>query len=525
MRTACLRPAALVLALLLPSLGLAQARARPPAWVDGLAAELDRHRQEWAVPGVAIVVVKDDRVVLATGLGVKEVGKDARVGPDTRFAIGSNTKAFTAALAVLLASEGKLSLDDRLEDLLPGFQLQDPWITREARLRDGLSHRLGYERWAGDVLAWGSSYDAREVLHRLRFLAPRPGGFRTYGYNNWPFTLAALVIEERGGKPWAEALQERLLGPMGMARTTANVPDLGGGADVVTPHSFIGGGWRPIPHTRLEAYAPAAAMYSTANDLGRWLRVLLEGGKLDGRVMLPAAVLDEMRAAHVTQRITPAYLALFPGTTLRSAGLGLMLRSTRGRLIVEHSGAVDGMFSRVLTVPSERLGIAVLTNAETTFQDLAAETVLDRALGGVPGAGGAAAQAAARAARSKAWLAEWRKEDGVDAELVMMPARQADARPPLPPERHAGRYRNDLLGDAVVRVEGGKLLLEMPWHPGLAATLEPWGNDVWKASWRSPAFKVSPVSFAVGADGRARELRTRVLPFIDPLEYSFVRVE
>jgi CubicO group peptidase (beta-lactamase class C family) len=509
-----LRRLALLAALLvLPALVLAQ--GTPPAWADGLAAELDRYRADWKVPGAAIVVVKDDRVVVVTGLGVRELGKAGAVGPDTRFGIGSNTKAFTAALAVQLAGEGKLSLDDRLVDLLPGFQLVDPWTTRQATLRDALSHRLGYERWAGDVVAWGSSYDAREVVRRIRFLAPRPNGYRTYGYNNWPFTVAALVVEARGGKPWEAALRERLLEPMGMARTTANVPEPGD-PDVATPHSFIDGGWRPIPHTRLVAYAPAASIYSTARDLGRWLRTQLADGELDGKVVLPPAVLAEMRAAHTVQRIAPAYLERFPGTLMRAAGLGLMTRASRGRLVVEHGGAVDGMFSAVVTVPSERLGIAVLTNAETTFQDLAVETVLDRALGG--------GDAKLRADRSKAWLATWTKEEAAPAEQVMMPPKVAGARPPLPLDRYAGRYANELLGEAVVRVEGDRLLLELPWHPGLAATLVPWGNDVFEAPWRSPAFKVSPVAFGIAPDGRARDLRTRVLPFIDPLEYTFVRV-
>jgi len=501
------------LLVLLPALALA---ARPPAWASGLEGELDGYRADWKVPGIAVVVVKDDAVVLAAGLGVKELGKAGKVGPDTRFAIGSNTKAFTAALAVLLATEGKLALDDRLAELLPGFELQDPWVTRQATLRDALSHRLGYERWAGDVVAWGSSYDAREVLRRIRLLAPRPGGYRTYGYNNWPFTVAAQVIEARGGKSWEAALEERLLAPMGMAHTTANVPAPGPDVDLATPHSFLGGGWRPIPHTRLAAYAPAAAIYSTANDLGRWLRTQLADGKLGQKVILPPAVLAEMRAAATPQRVSPAYLERYPGTALRAAGLGLMLRASRGTLVVEHSGAVDGMFSAVVTVPSERLGIAVLTNAETSLYELVVETVLDRALGG--------GDARARAARSKAWYEAFRKEGEVDAELEMMPPRVADARPPLPLDRYAGRYANELLGEAVVKVVDGKLALELPWHPGLAATLVPWGNDVFEAPWRAPGFKVSPVSFEIGADGRARGLRTRVLPFIDPLEYTFARV-
>jgi len=495
----------------------APARAQAaPAWTKGLVEELDRYRAEWKVPGAAVVVVKDDKVVLATGLGVRELGKPSKVDADTLFGIASNTKAFTAALAVSLAREGQLSLDDRLVDLLPGFALSDPWTTRQATLRDALSHRLGYETWAGDVVAWGSSYDGREVIRRMRLLDPRENGFRTYGYNNWPFVAAALVLEARTGRPWAELVRERLLGPMGMTRTTTGVPDLEHDPDVATPHSLIHGAWRPIPHTVLGAYAPAAGIYSNANDLGRWLRTQLADGRLDGKVVLQPDVLAEMRQAQLARRLTPQFLANYPGTVLRATGLGLMLRASRGRLVVDHSGAVDGMFSEVVTVPSEKLGVAVVTNAETNFQEIATEVVLDRALGG--------AKETARAARSREWLARWVKEDGQDEDVAMLPARAAGARPPLPPERYAGRYLNDFLGDCVVKVVGGRLFLEMPWHPGLAATLEPLGNDVFRAPWRAPAFKVSPVAFAVGADGRATALRTRVLPFIDPLEYTFRRV-
>ena len=478
--------------------------------------ELDRYREEWKVPGAAVVVVKDDRVVLATGLGVRELGKPAKVDADTLLGIASNTKAFTAALAVSLAREGQLSLDDRLVDLLPGFALADPWTTRQATLRDALSHRLGYETWAGDIVAWGSSYDEREVLRRMRLLEPRENGFRTYGYNNWPFVAVALVLEARAGRPWAQLVRERLLVPMGMTRSTVGVPDLERDADVATPHSLIHGAWRPIPHTVLGAYTPAAGIYSSANDLGRWLRTQLADGRLDGRVVLQPDVLAEMRQAQLARRLTPQFLAHYPGTVLRATGLGLMLRASRGRLVVDHSGAVDGMFSEVVTVPSERLGVAVLTNAETNYQEIATETVLDRALGG--------AGPEARAARSRAWLAQWVKEDGQDAEVTMLPPRAEGARPSLAPERYAGRYVNDFLGECVVKVTGGRLALEMPWHPGLAATLDPLGNDVFRAPWRGPAFKVSPVAFVVGADGRASALRTRVLPFVDPLEYTFRRV-
>lgn len=511
--TATLVALALVLAAVSPAPARAQAA---PAWAKGLAEELDRYRAEWKVPGAAVVVVKDDRVVLATGLGVRELGKPAKVDADTLFGIASNTKAFTAALAVSLAREGQLSLDDRLVDLLPGFALSDPWTTRQATLRDALSHRLGYETWAGDVVAWGSSYDGREVVRRMRLLDPRENGFRTYGYNNWPFVVAALVLEARTGRPWSQLVRERLLGPMGMNRSTTGVPDLDRDGNVATPHSLIHGKWTAIPHTVLGAYAPAAGLYSSASDLGRWLRTQLAAGRLDGKVVLQPDVLAEMRQAQLARTLTPQFLERYPGTVLRAAGLGLMLRASRGRLVVDHSGAVDGMFSEVVTVPSEKLGVAVITNAETNFQEIATETVLDRALGG--------ADAAARASRSRAWLAQWAKDDGQDEDLTMLPPRAEGARPPLPPERYAGRYVNDFLGECVVKVTGGRLFLEMPWHPGLAATLEPLGNDVFRAPWRAPAFKVSPVAFAVGADGRATALRTRVLPFIDPLEYTFRKV-
>ncbi len=208
----------------------------------------------WKGPGMAIGIVKDDKLVFAKGYGVRELGKPDKVDENTVFAIASNSKAFTAASLAILVDEKKLSWDDKVSKYLPDFQMYDPWVTNELTIRDLVSHRVGLDTFSGDLLWYDTTYSSDEILHRLRYLKP-VSSFRTrFGYQNLMFIAAGKVIEKVSGKPWAEFVRERILTPLGMDRTTTSVKDLKDNAAM--PHNESGGKLRVLPHGNVDGAAP-----------------------------------------------------------------------------------------------------------------------------------------------------------------------------------------------------------------------------------------------------------------------------
>jgi len=205
--------------IVLVVLGAREIAAQPrPAALAGLAAYVERARRDWAVPGVALAVVKDDSVVYAKGFGTRAVGRPDSVDDRTVFAIASVTKTFTGTAAAMLVGEGTLRWDDRVVRWLPWFELYDPYVTREITLRDLLSHRSGLGQ-RGDMLWYMSTYDRDEIIRRVRFLRPNAGFRERVGYQNVLFTAAGQVLAAAGGTSWDSLLARRIFRPLGMTAT------------------------------------------------------------------------------------------------------------------------------------------------------------------------------------------------------------------------------------------------------------------------------------------------------------------
>src|SRR5262245_27924437 len=191
----------------------------PPADLDAYVA---RAMKTFEVPGLALTIVKDGQTVVAKGYGVRKLGEPTPVDSRTLFGIASNTKLFTATALGLLVEEGKIEWDAPVVRYLPGFQLWDPYVTRELTVRDLLVHRSGLGLGAGDLLWWpASTYDRKEIARRLRFIQP-VASFRTaYAYDNVLYLIAGEVIETMSGQSWEDFVRSRILAKVGM--TGSNV--------------------------------------------------------------------------------------------------------------------------------------------------------------------------------------------------------------------------------------------------------------------------------------------------------------
>lgn len=496
-----------------------------PAALDSaeLDAWVEQVRERFEVPGLAIAVVKDGKVVLERGWGVRELGKPGAVDEHTLFAIASNTKAFTAASLAMLADEGKLSLDDRVVDHLPWFRMSDPYVTAQMRIRDLLTHRSGLGLGAGDLLFWpGSDHSTEEVVRRLKDVPLKTGLRERYAYDNILYAVATLVIEQASGQPYAQFLQQRFFTPLGMSSTRFN-------ADALRPGDKAASGHAKADFTDLRSTFPltwhnasgAGGLYSSVHDMARWMQAQLAGGTYtdprgrEQRLFSPERQKD-MWAVHAPMNIAdPPLPELMPARPdFLGYGLGWIASSYRGEKLVWHTGGWPGMVSRTTLVPDRDLGIVVLTNQESgaAFNALTLQ-ILDAYL--QPGqrtdwiAGYAAAAARAKDKADKAWQAR-------------LAARDAGTRPSLPLSAYAGTWRDPWFGDIEIVPQGDALRIRALHSPLLQGTLQHWQHDTFLARWDERTLNGDAfVSFSLDADGKPREARMEAASELTDFSFDF----
>jgi CubicO group peptidase (beta-lactamase class C family) len=496
------RRSVLALLLLLALAPAGRAQTADPR-LEGLDAYVESAMRAWKVPGLALAVVRGDRVVYAKGYGVRELGQPGAVDANTAFAVASNTKAMTAAALGLLVDTGRLTWDTPVADVLPALSLKDPWATRELTVRDLLSHRTGYETWGGDLLWYGSTLPTREVLRRVRFLDPITSFRSTWGYTNLMYVAAGAIIPAVTDTSWADFVQAHFLRPLGMSRTTTGLPAMEALGNVARPHTLVAGEVRSVPFRDLESAAPAAAINSTVTDWANWLRLNLRDGTFGGRRLISAASLRELRQPHSIRRLSEAARRNFPTTHFLLYGLGWDLRDHRGRLIVSHTGGMDGMLSMTGFVPEDSLAVAVFTNYdEQSLYSALFWHVLDRMMAG----------------ERVDYSARFRAADTPEPVAPPPPP----SRPSLPLAGYAGTYTNPMMGTATVGPCGTFFCISLEHHPGLRGPLEHYRFDTFQVAWNDVYFRESLVTFELGPDGRPARLRFRVRPdFVDPQEYVF----
>jgi CubicO group peptidase (beta-lactamase class C family) len=353
---------------------------------------------DWQVPGLAIAIVKDDSVVFIRGYGVREVRKDAPVDAHTVFAIGSTTKAFTAAAVAMLVDEGTVSWEDPVVKHLPWFQLPDPWVTRQVTVRDLLAHRVAGDvgRSTGRLYYWPTSLNSEEVLRRLHFLEIGSPRFRSgFVYCNECYMAAGEIVAAVSQMSWEEFVKARIFGPLQMSSAAASAYELWDAENVrpcwvcvlgtrtvgiedaraeniVMPHVSSDGEPRPIEWMAGGAGGPAGGLSASAADLAKWMRLLLAKGVYQEERLLSETVVNDMFSAQVI-RHPPAwyfpmqYRAGDVAGHFWAYGFGWLLTDYRGEKLVMHGGGVPGQASFITLMPGQHLGIAVLTNKDAAL--------------------------------------------------------------------------------------------------------------------------------------------------------------
>jgi CubicO group peptidase (beta-lactamase class C family) len=502
-----------VLPCLVLFFALTRAASAQPPDLDRWVA---RAMQTFDVPGIALAIVKDDGVVVAKGYGVRKLGEPSLVDARTLFGIASNTKAFTATALGLLEEEHQIEWDAPVVRYLPAFAMSDPFVTRELTVRDLLVHRSGLGLGAGDLLWWPeSTYNRKEIARRLRFIPPATSFRSAYAYDNVLYLVAGELIEALSGQTWEDFVASRILAKVGMTGTNVRHSAAAAGGNVAATHALIDGKVRPIAPFGSDNTNPAGGINSSAEDMAKWLRVQLSGGKLaDGsRLFSPAT------ARQLTAIVTPIPIGDPPPelpaltSNFRGYALGFDIRDYRGHKAVMHTGGLPGYVSRVAMIPDLNVGVAVLTNQESGAAfDAIAFRILDHYLG----------------APAFDWIDAFRtvvaRADAATAEAERRAATSRDtaSKPSLALGKYAGTYRDAWYGDIFIAEDGGKLVMRFSHTPLLVGDLEHWQHDTFIARWRDRELRADAyVTFALNPDGSIDQAKMRAVSPATDFSFDF----
>jgi CubicO group peptidase (beta-lactamase class C family) len=458
-----------------------------PSQLAGIEAYIERGMADWRIPGLAVAVVRGDEVLYARGFGVRELGADAPVDEHTLFGVASTTKAMTAAALGLLIDEGRLHWDDRVVDYLPHFRTSDAWVTANVTIRDLLTHRVGLGRMTGNRLLFMPGRSAEEVMRHLGHLDFEQPFRQGYVYSNLMYMVAGEVVAAVSGQPWHEFVRDRLFVPLGMERSLATVEGLTERRNAARPHQEIDGEVVRIPIRDWGAAGPSAAANTSVSEMAQWMRLHLgEPGVYAGQRLIGRGTMREMHSPQV------ALPSPEPPGAIAAYGLGWRLDAHRGRRTLQHGGASDGMNTNLVLMPEEDLGVVVMTNVFSGFMNALTNEILDRMLGYDDTDWNARFLSGTAALRARA---EAERE-------AIYAARTTDAPPRQRPSELAGAYHSDLYDDAVVRVEAGRLVLQLWGDDRAIADLEHWHHDTYRAIWRNRAMREEFVWFTTGREGR-----------------------
>ena len=462
-------------------------------WTPELEAYIEKARVDWNTPGLAVVVVRDGKVIAAKGFGVRTLGKPERVDEHTVFDIASLSKSFTAAAIATLVDEGKMRWDDPVRRHLPQFELSDPYRTQNVSIRDLLAHRLGLER--GDSIFVFGEYDTVEVIRRMRYLQEREPLRGGMNYSNLGYAAVAEAAAAAAGMSFPDLLRKRLIEPLGMRDTTVGVPHVVAANNASGHYTYGGAEQRPIRDRKAMNIFGANAVNTNALDLAKWLLFQLGDGTWEGKRIISAEAMNEMHSPHSIIATTPAMRAARGVLFFASYGLGWQIMDFRGHKMLWHSGGAQGMPTYMAILPEEKIGVGVMVNTwdAPTLHGAIASRILDQLLDETPRDWAGEALASLRSTPPPA-----------------EPPRVADTKPSRPLEDYAGAYEDPLYGTMSVRLENGQLSLQFA--GGQIADLEHWHYDTFMARWRDRVYEYRDmlVTFSLDGAGKPKRLEFRV---------------
>ena len=456
--------------------------------------------KDWKVPGMAIAIVKDNRVVFTKGYVVRELGTDKMVDTKTYFACASTTKAMTAVCMAILKDEGKVNWDDRVIDYLPELQLYDPYVTRELRIRDLFIHNSGVGNadylWSGNILT------SDEILKKMKLVQPSYSFRSSFIYQNIFYMIAGKVIEKISGKPWSDYVKEKIFIPLGMNHTKALASEVTD-ENQAMPHFIVDGKVIMIEKDLADPIAPAGAVNSCAEDIALWMKCMIDSSKYEkGRLVQPATwkyLLHPQTIVADAEFYPTQYLT---HANFKTYGMGWFQQDYKGYKLNFHTGSLDGATAIHAQLPDKQFGIYIFGNLDhAELRHALVFKALDFfELGG-----------------NRDWSTDMLhfydsiKAENKAREAKDIPVQVVNTHPSLALDSYTGRYENELYGFVEIVLADGQL--KASFNTKKRCTLTHYHYDTFKAVYEKKEYPASYISFHLDTNGKIKELEEEGILF------------
>lgn len=355
------------------------AAASPAARLQGLDDLASAAMKQWKVPGVAIAVVQDGKVIYAKGYGYRDLDQKLPVTTATLFPIGSISKSFTALTFAILKDEGKVDWDKPVSTYLSEFQMNDPFATEQATPRDLFSHRTGLPRH--DLVWYSSDFSREDLVSRLRYLKPSKGFRSAYQYNNLTIATMGYLEGKVTGLGWEGAIRQKIFAPLGMSHSDLSVTEIEKTDDHALGYELKKDAVSKVPYHNIDAIGPAGAINSSVDDMSHYLIFHLGDGKYEGKQIASESDLREMHSPQTAIPDPPPAFSM-PAFGHFSYGLAWVATAYRGHNLVWHNGGIDGFYALLSMLPDDHMGVVILTNLPNgQTPEVLAYNVYDRLLG------------------------------------------------------------------------------------------------------------------------------------------------
>jgi CubicO group peptidase (beta-lactamase class C family) len=461
---------------------------------------IEKSRAAWQMPGMAVAVVKDGKVIFKKGFGVTQLGTKNMVNTQTIFGCGSTTKAMTAVCMALLVDEGKVSWDDAVVKHFPEFHLYDPAVTRELKIRDLFIHNSGVGN--ADFL-WGvMDVSSDEILRKMQLVEPSYSLRSSFIYQNIFYLAAGKIIEKISGQKWEDFIQARIFQPLGMNRTFSTLKSIKD-SNQSKPHYLVNGSIKVIESTSPDRVGPAGGVYSCIDDISKWVVCMLDSSKYEGGRLLKPTTWTELFKPQVivpASQFYPTMKIIKPNWT--TYGLGWFQHDYKGKKINYHTGSLAGEIAIHGQLPDAKLGIYVFGNYDhAELRHALVYKAFDLfALGG-----------------NRDWSAEFLtlysgiKEKGEKEEKDFEAKRAANTNPSKPLVDYAGKYSDPLYGEVEVTLVGNKLFVNA--NNFLKATLSHWHYDTFRGEYEKDWYGKANATFTLNATGKIEKLNFEGMEF------------
>jgi CubicO group peptidase (beta-lactamase class C family) len=499
--------------MLLTGLTMAQGINRTSFIKDSLDIYISRALTNWRIPGTAVCVIKDDKIIVMKGYGIKELGLADKVDKNTAFMIGGNTQAFTATAMAMLQAANKLSLDDKVTRYLPEFKLENKAAGEQATIRDLLGNRVGFKSAQGDFAFYNTNLTRPQVVAKISQVKAAYPLKAKWGYSNSAYTVAGEIIPWAAGKTWEDYLKDNIFLPLGMNNPTALSRDMPMIINRTVAHTIVDGRLTATPYARLDDMAPALSICTSVNDLSKWVMALLNNGKSGEQQIIPSAAIMATRQPQITVS-TVKHLNGY--TDEEQYGLGWFLEDYAGHNVVMSDGTVNGYQSSVTLVPDEHLGIIILTNTDQNkFYDALRWELMDVYLKQPYRNYSDNYLATYKANTLKAQQLDKRLRDTIALKLY----------PSSDINNYTGKYNNELYGNmTVTRGEGNDLEMRFEHHTKMYVHLQPLGGNRFYATFSDPIYGKAVFPFAFQS-GRITGVKVKVDKAVDSDLYDFKKMQ